>query len=718
MENFKETFLEEANDLLEQLEVRLLDLEKNPDDREIVAAIFRIVHTIKGASAMFGFEAVSHFTHALENSMEYVRDGRVKVIPEMITMTLQARDHILMLLSVDTPSAEQQAAGDALLAAFKNYVTSGQAPGGNGNVSLQLDVDATDEDEENEEGVPRVYNVTFKPAPDVLLNGTNPLLLVDELVSLGTSAHVEIVLDGLPSLEAFDPQKSYLEWHIELTTENSLTDIEDVFIFLGSDSLIKIERIDGGSQSPAQPKIDVIIGMEDEDVVTKPAAVPAPSAVSRPADAPAPAAKEPPAGPVPAAAPANVAENAAQTKKGVAVASGMAQTLRVSSDKLDTMVDLVGELVTFNAHLRQLGQELHSSNLTTLTEQSERLILKMRDVTMGMRMLPIGSTFSRFQRLVRDTSSALNKDVELVTEGGETELDKTVLEKLTDPLMHLIRNSLDHGIESPDIRVQKDKPTTGTVLLSATHSGAFVYITIADDGKGIDRDRVIEKALSKELISQAEASELTDQEIFNLVFAPGLSTATQITDISGRGVGMDVVRREILSLGGSITIDSTTDIGTRMVLKIPLTLAIIEGLMTRLGENNYIFPLSAVQECLMYKMTDTKSETGFFNWRGDLVPYVNLRRYFDVKGERPEKEQMVVISDREGYVGFVVDRVIGNLQTLIKSLGKLYRHAQGVSGATILGNGGVALILDVLKLSELFDRRSDHLLNNEESDVG
>lgn len=715
MENFKETFLEEANDLLEQLEVRLLDLEKRPDDREIVAAIFRIVHTIKGASAMFGFEAVSHFTHDLENSMEYVRDGRVKVIPEMITMTLQARDHIMMLLSVDTPSADQQAAGDALLTKFKAYVTSGQANGQGITLELDEDLDEVEEDEELE-GVPRDYHIDFRPAADVLLNGTNPLLLVDEIVSLGT-AHVQVVLDGLPSLAAFDPLKSYLEWQIDLRTESPLRDIEDVFIFLGSDSLTKIERLGegGGGRPTPEPKFEnVVIGMEDEDVqavaqkpVEKKPVAAKPAAIAKPVEGKT----------TPEAAPAAGAAAPAPAKKGVAVGSGMAQTLRISSDKLDIMVDLVGELVTFNAHLRQLGQELHSSNLTTLTEQSERLILKMRDVTMGMRMLPIGSTFSRFQRLVRDTASALSKDVELVTEGGETELDKTVLERLTDPLMHLIRNSLDHGIESPEIRREKNKPIVGTVLLSASHSGAFVYITIADDGKGIDRVRVIEKAISKELISPAEAAELTDIEVFNLVFAPGLSTAAQITDISGRGVGMDVVRREILALGGSITIDSSLDVGTRMVLKIPLTLAIIEGLMTRLGENNYIFPLSAVEECLMYKLTDPDGETGFFNWRGDLVPYVNLRSYFRVKGDRPEKEQMIVISDRDGYIGFVVDRVIGNLQTLIKSLGKLYRHAQGVSGATILGNGGVALILDVLKLSELFDRRSDHLINNEESDA-
>ena len=708
MENFKETFLEEANDLLEQLEVRLLELEKSPDDREIVAAIFRIVHTIKGASAMFGFEAVSHFTHDLENSMEYVRDGRVKVIPEMITMTLQARDHILMLLSVDTPSPEQKAEGDALLANFKHYVTTGEAGGAaqsGEKIPLQLDVQEEAAEEEDAEGVPRTYNITFKPAEDVLLNGTNPLLLVDELVSLG-SAHVHVNLSRLPSLKDFSLQKSYLEWHVELTTENPLMDIEDVFIFLGADSVVKIEKAGGNASSGAAPA----------------AAPKATNAVISGGEAAAPAAASPAAGPGAAApapqtaAPAPAAAKAPAPKKGVAVGQGMSQTLRISSDKLDTMVDLVGELVTFNAHLRQLGQELQSSNLTTLTEQSEHLILKMRDVTMGMRMLPIGSTFSRFQRLVRDTSSALNKDIELVTEGGEAELDKTVLERLTDPLMHIIRNSLDHGIESPDERVAKGKPRKGTVVLSASHSGAFVYISIVDDGKGIDRQKVLDKAISKELITQAEAAELSDQDIFGLIFSPGLSTASQITDISGRGVGMDVVRREIVSLGGSITVDSTQDVGTRMVLKIPLTLAIIEGLMTKLGDANYIFPLSAVEECLMYKLTDTESETGFFNWRGDLVPYVNLRQYFGIKGVRPEKEQMIVINDRDSCIGFVVDRVVGNLQTLIKSLGKIYRHAQGVSGATILGNGGVALILDVLKLSELFDKRSAHLMSNEESD--
>ncbi|MGL4524333.1 MAG: chemotaxis protein CheA [Spirochaetia bacterium] len=711
MENFKETFLEEANDLLEQLEVRLLELENNPEDREIVAAIFRIVHTIKGASAMFGFEAVSHFTHDLENSMEYVRDGRVQVIPEMITMTLQARDHILMLLTVDVPTGEQQAAGDEILKNFKAYVTGGEggSAGQETEQALQITDDVVEVDEADD--APKSYQIEFRPGEDVLLNGTNPILLVDEMVSLGT-AHVHVNITHLPSLQDFEVQKSYLAWTVELTTENTLTDIEDVFIFLGPDSLVKIERVGqnppkesvSASSSAAAPSMT--IGMEEEDA---PVAAPTSVAVSAPGVEPV-AIKAPVAPPT--------AKAAEPPKKGVAVGSGMSQTLRISSDKLDTMVDLVGELVTFNAHLRQLGQELHSSNLTGLTEQSERLILKMRDVTMGMRMLPIGSTFSRFQRLVRDTAGSLGKDIDLVTEGGETELDKTVLERLTDPLMHIIRNSLDHGVEGPADRQAKGKSQKGTVLLAASHSGAFVYITIADDGKGIDRNRVIEKAVSKELLTPADAAELSDQEVFALIFAPGLSTAAAVTDISGRGVGMDVVRREIVALGGTITIDSTVDVGTRMVLKIPLTLAIIEGLMTRLGDNNYIFPLSAVEECLMYKLHNPEDETGFFNWRGDLVPYVNLRKYFRVEGNRPEKEQMIVISDRDGYIGFVVDRVIGNLQTLIKSLGKLYRNAQGVSGATILGNGGVALILDVLKLSELFDRRNDHLIStNEDVDV-
>jgi two-component system chemotaxis sensor kinase CheA len=372
-----------------------------------------------------------------------------------------------------------------------------------------------------------------------------------------------------------------------------------------------------------------------------------------------------------------------------------ASSIRVPAERLDQLVNLVGELVTVQAHLSQTAAIHNNADFAAIAEEVERLTEELRDTALNIRMLPIGTTFTKFKRLVRDLSQELGKEIEMETEGAETELDKTVIERLNDPLVHLIRNSIDHGIEMPDVRRAAGKPSQGTVHLGAVHSGDSVLITIRDDGAGLDRERIREKAIERGLISAN--AELTDKEIYNMIFAPGFSTAAKVTSVSGRGVGMDVVKKGIESLRGSIDITSTRGVGSTITLRIPLTLAIIESLLVRIDNNYFVLPLSHVEECVELTREDIRNAHGrnLANVRGNIIPYIPLREQFEISSNRPEIEQIVITSINGSKVGFVVDSVIGEHQTVIKTLGRMYRDVKGVSGATILGDGTVALILDM-----------------------
>ncbi|MFW6338996.1 MAG: chemotaxis protein CheA, partial [Alkalispirochaetaceae bacterium] len=375
-------------------------------------------------------------------------------------------------------------------------------------------------------------------------------------------------------------------------------------------------------------------------------------------------------------------------------------SIRVSSEKLDSQIDLVGELVTLQARLSQSVLSQGNGELQTISEQLERLVSELRDSTMSIRMLPIGTTFSKFRRLVRDLSQDLGKEVEIEMEGAETELDKTVIDRLGDPLVHIIRNSIDHGIEPPAVREKNGKSRAGTVHLSAYHAGATVQVSVRDDGAGLDRSAILKKAQDRGIIG-TNVADLSDEQVYELVFAPGFSTATNVTQVSGRGVGMDVVKREIENLGGTIRIESTPGKGTEMILSLPLTLAIIDGLLVVIGGEHYVFPLSSVDECVDIGVGEANTKANTISYRGSLLPIISLRELFHAEGERPQVVQVVVSEVGEKKIGFVVDEVIGGYQTVIKNLGKLYRNVQGVSGATILGDGTVALILDVPRLVQI-----------------
>lgn len=703
LDGFQDSFREEAYELLENLEQSLLELEDDPGNRETVSAVFRSMHTIKGSSAMFGFDAVSNFTHHVETVLDDVRNGKVPVTKALIDLTLESRDHIrLMLDEPKHPEIESRSRElvDRLNREVDTATSSGREP-------LKIDGDvqtdaighedgtATDApvhrgiDEPEEGTLARTWHVRFVPNHDIMANGTNPLLLLEELHDLGDCT-VVAGMGRVPQLDELVPTESYTAWDIFLTTSQSEGAIRDVFIFVVDQCELGIRLIDeiDFSDEPRHKRLGQILvdrGVVEASVVQK-----AVSEQRRLGDLL-----------VGSGVDAHEVESALQEQEHIkrsrqrVQADAASSSIRVQSEKLDELVDLVGELVTLQARLTQTSAGIGNAELTTISENFERLIGELRDDTMSIRMVPIATSFSRFRRLVRDLSQELGKSVDLITEGGETELDKTVIERLHDPLVHVIRNSIDHGLESPDERTAGGKPATGTVSLIARHVGANVEVRVVDDGKGLDQKRIREKAIDRGLISPETS--LSDSEVYDLIFMPGFSTAQTVTTVSGRGVGMDVVRRQVESIGGNVAVESKSGAGTAVVISIPLTLAIIDGLLVRIGAEHFVVPLANVEECIEYRRASDNE--GVVANRGELLPIVDLRREFGIQGERPEIEQAVVVETGIGGIGFIVDKVIGDHQTVIKNLGKLYNDLEGVSGATILGDGGVALILDVQRLA-------------------
>ena len=653
------TFLQEAEDLLEQIEEIALGLEEAPGDGEAVNRLFRAFHTIKGSGAMFGFDAVAGFTHHLETLLDRVRDGRLGWGRELTELTLAARDHIKALLATPQSGIAEEEVGRNIVAATQALLSA--VPDAAAAVSCQAGPERGSEGPK----VPRPpsdWRIRFHPNPDLMVNGTNPAWLLDELRALGActvTGHADLI----PALDGIQPDRCYLWWEIALRTDAGRDAIRDVFIFVEDGSQIEIEEA---------------------------------TAAPQPGDAPQPAAI---AAPIKAA---RASESAGEAAHKIQTADS---TVRVPSEKLDRLVNLVGELVMNQSRLTQAAAHVGAPELASPVEEIERLVAELRDNVLGIRMMPIGRTFNRFKRLVHDLSTELSKEIDLVTEGADTELDKTVLDQLGDPLVHLIRNSIDHGIEPPEVREQNGKPRRGTIRLSAVHAGSNVVVSIADDGKGLDAAAIREHALKKQLI--APDATLSNREIFNLIFLPGFSTARQVTAVSGRGVGMDVVRRQVEALRGSVSVASEPGRGATISLTLPLTLAIIDGLLVEVERDQYILPMSSVTENVELHAAERLRKNGrnVIAVRGELVPYVDLREVFGMRGRPPEIERIVIVHYEDTRVGMVVDHVVGTHQTVIQSLGKFYSKVEVVSGATIMGDGRVALILDPARLIHFADRR-------------
>ncbi len=703
LDKFKSSFREEAEELLGQLESTLLELEDAPSDAELLNAAFRAIHTVKGSAGMFGFDEIARFTHDLENVLDKARAGKIGISRDFIDLTLRGRDHIRALLSAeDALTEELRRTSDELAEECRKLAAGaeGPGPGGEGDdagpgAQVPEDIGAGGEEPGGSPATrPKTYFIRFRPGPDIFRNGTRVFSLLSDLAELGECTLVPHVHE-IPVLAEIDPEKCYTFWEGFLTTEADRNAIRDVFIFVESDSSLTIQDIDETQINDSRNKRLGEILVQYQNVP--------PEEISR-------------------ALSAQKRLGEILVEKGIiskdtldttlagqnhakkiqdktAEAAGVLSSVRVASGKLDQLVDLVGELVTLQARLSRTSLDLKEVSLAAISEQFERLIAQLRDNTMSIRMLPIGSTFNKFRRVVRDLSTELGKEADLLTEGAETELDKTVIERLNDPLVHIIRNSLDHGIESPKDREAEGKPRKGTILLKAQHSGAYVLISVKDDGAGLNAEAIRAKAVERGIV--APGQELSDAEINQLIFHPGFSTAKTVTKVSGRGVGMDVVKREIDSLGGSVSISTEKGRGTEMTLKIPLTLAIIEGLLVAVGGEYYVVPLSSVDGCIEIPKQDLEKvgERRIIPYRGDLLPFVDLRSYFDIPGQTPDIAQIVIANTQDSRIGFVVDNVIGDYQTVIKPLGRMYKDVTGVSGATILGDGTVALILDVNRLA-------------------
>ncbi len=659
-------FRTEAAECLETIEAGLLDLTHQLDDKDLVDAVFRGLHTLKGSGSMFGFDALAAFTHHCETAFDRVRKGEVPATAELVAAVLAAQDHMRAL--VDQPDADHGDTGQKLLAQLQAAVgekTTGGAAAAVSPVAVAAPV--------AEAKKKTTWRIRFSLPSNAMANGTNPLGLLDELRDLGECS-VRANNAGIPPLDELVPTELYVAWDVVLTSEQDRSAIDDVFIFVMDDMELDVQEIAAPAAAEAK-------------------ATPAPTA----AVATLPVV---PVQPVAAAVPAFKPVEAVPVKRDAAAATDQrqakaAENVRVPAERLDELMDRVGELVIAQSRLSQLAGASTDIALRSVSEEIERLSGELRDTMMVLRMVPVATLFSRFRRLVHDLARETGKVIELVTEGESTEVDKTVIERLADPLVHLVRNSIDHGLETPEDRLAAGKLEAGTVTLSARQAGGEVIISIKDDGRGINRERVRAKAESSGLISPGQP--LSDSELLQLIFAPGFSTAAAITNLSGRGVGMDVVKKTVEALRGAIDIESVPGQGSEVSLRIPLTLAIIDGLLVRVGSGRYVIPLSAVEECLELSLEEDLRSRGrsFISLRDSLVPFLRLRDLFRT-GTKPDVHQkVVVISTGTERVGLVVDQIIGDHQTVIKSMSKLHNDVATFSGATILGDGSVALILDV-----------------------
>ncbi|WP_243546563.1 chemotaxis protein CheA [Pseudodesulfovibrio tunisiensis] len=721
----RQIFKEEAYDLLSELEGTLLELEQAPEDMDLINRIFRALHTIKGSGSMFGFEDIAEFTHEVETVFDLVRNEELAVTGELCNLALKSRDYIQKMLdNSESDDVVDPHEMEAILSGLQGLLSGG---GAEEDVSAgeEAAVESESESSEIETAEPEAESVTFH----LVLRSKNP--------SESDGEKLQSLFEELERLGAFSllstPEGSGEPvWEGELVSTHSREDVQDIFFFAEIDLDVTIAE----AGAPSGDAAEDVSAPEPEskpvvEVRPEPAPAPTPKAAEDSAeddteDAPRlgemlvksgevseddvkeALAKQKPLGQI-------LAENGKVSRERVDKAvqqqaqakeeqaskrrQEVVSSIRVAADKLDYLVDLVGELVIVQAQITQVVGERSDPQMTALAEELERLSDELRDSTLGIRMLPIGTTFSKFRRLVRDLSAELGKEIGLSTSGAETELDKTVIERLGDPLVHLLRNSIDHGIEQPADRKAKGKPEKGMILLSAEHSGGEVLIRITDDGKGMDPKAIREKAIEKGLI--ASDAELTEKELLKQIFEPGFSTASQVTSVSGRGVGMDVVKRAIDSLRGTIDIDSKPGKGTTITIRLPLTLAIIDGLQVCVEDGYYVIPLSLVEECVeLTRETVDESDSGqrILYLRGEIVPYIHLRDWFDIEGESPPIEQIVICGVEGSRVGIVVDTVIGEHQTVIKSLSRVYKDVEGLSGATIKGDGSIALILDVPSL--------------------
>lgn len=702
------TFIVESQELLQTMEDDLISLEQQDDPAETIAAIFRAAHTIKGSSGLFGLDHIVAFTHVVENVLDILREGRIQVSNELVATLLNCRDHIALLVQslADghvTEDVIQAHQGELLLEQLRPYLVQEQT-----SVSTPAVTQANAQIEKEAMGAEQAGNwhLSLRFGRESLRNGMDPLAFIRYLSTLGRIVSITTLTDGLPEAVEMDPETCYLGFEIDLQTDAGKEAIEAVFEFVREDSLIRIlppdscidnyidlirslpegdrrlgeilvesgvltrQELDSGLQLQQQQNHAEVASQPIGEILVEARSVPQPLV--------------------------DAALEKQKQIKDTKVREN--QSIRVDADKLDKLIDLVGELVISCAAANLRAGQIKDPALLEANAQIISLVEEVRDSALKLRMVPIGATFNRFQRVVRDVSAELGKDIVLVITGGDTEVDKSVIEQIGDPLMHLVRNSIDHGIESAQVREACGKPAKGKLTLNAYHESGSIVIEVSDDGGGLNRDKILAKAFEKGLIQSG--ANLSDKDVFALIFEPGFSTADQISNLSGRGVGMDVVKQNITALRGTIEINSVAGEGTTMIIHLPLTLAIIDGFLVAVGNSYFVIPQDRIVECV--ELPTASLYAGYMDLRGEVLQFIRLGEFFNIKHELARRQNVVVVNSGGNKIGLVVDRLLGEFQTVIKPLGKLFEHVQGIGGSTILGSGEVALIVDVQVLVQYY----------------
>jgi len=684
---FHQAFFEEASDLIADFERELLvledtlDTDQDPADAELLNTIFRCAHSIKGGSATFGFADIAGFTHGLETLLDRVRNHQIPITRGLTQVLFESLDQLKALLAAARGEIAAAPDSTALAGRIEAAANATAEP-----TAADPEPAEPAQPEEDWWGVwdtPTAYRLYFKPGRDVLKQGGDPALLMARLVEVVEIRSIVCDTTAIPPLDAIVPDECYVAWTAEFVTDWDRDRILDIFEFMADDSEISIETLGAKDAAPAESS-------------ARPASTPS-------ATAPAPVEVKAETVEAPRPKPAGTPEPA-KVKAAAAPVSADAQTLRVSTEKVDKLINLVGELVINQAMLNDVAQNFSMEKLPRLLEavaQMEHASRELQERVMAVRMLPIKHAFGRFPRLVRDTAAAVHKQIELKMSGEDTELDKTVIEAIADPLTHLVRNSIDHGLESPEDRIAAGKPVAGVVTLDALQEGGNIVVNVSDDGRGLNKEKIFKKAVERGLINADDV--LTDEQIYDLIFQPGFSTADQVTDLSGRGVGMDIVKRTINGLGGTVNVMSFEGIGTMFRIRLPLTMAILEGLSVSVGNEVYVLPLTAIVENIRPKANDIYIVAGgseVVEVRGEVLPLVRLYSVFEAipRETRPEEALLVIVESESRKVAIMVDELITQSQIVIKSIESNYRKVDGIAGATIMGDGRVALILDVPSL--------------------
>ena len=668
IDKFRAKFVEESTDNVHDLEEALFLLEKDMDNKELIERIFRAMHSLKGGGAMFGFNHLSEFTHHLETIFDWVRSNKLKVTTDLITLTFSAIDQIKFLLKTgDLSAADDLKAQQAFIQRLQAFLSEGGSTGTSAASAAQTEAAPEESDE-------KTYLISFIPQKELLQNGTNPLYLLDDIHALGQALTLAFT-HKVPSLDLIDTETNYCLWQILVSTSESINEIKDVFIFVEDECELHIDQVAGHNI------------LQDKDVLEK-----AEKAVKNSTLLTVEDFKQ-----ESQAVAASVAPQTEERKKA-AIKEHKISSIRVSSHKIDELVTLVSELVTLQAQLSLYAENTQDATMLSMSENVQKLSRQLRENAFDISLIPLQSELMRFQRLVRDLSKDQGKDIDFVIEGGDLELDKNIIENLTDPLLHILRNSIDHGIEVPEDRIKAGKAPKGNILFKAFYSGANVIIEISDDGKGIDAEVIRQKAIAKGLIESDAA--LTEKEVLDLIFVSGFSTREVVSDVSGRGVGMDVVKRKLANIRGEVSIESEKGKGTLISITLPMTLSIIDGLLVGVGENQYVIPISAIDK--LYALQPEQLKQSFNQVvviDNEQHPYIDLRKVFKASEEAEREQlQMIMVKAEDRLSGLLVDAVIGEYQTVVKPLGRYLKKQEILSGASIMGDGTIALVIDTTRL--------------------